>query len=982
MGMDTMKGKVYWAFGLLLFALCFIIPAATANAANTYYISPTGNDTTGNGTISSPWLTIKKAQTYLTAGDTLYARGGTYNNQWGITISNKTGTSTAPITIAAYPGETPIFSDVWPNTVLHTFLEIRNSSWFVLDGLTIQNYSKNGLWIGNDTAGQTNHNITVQNCIIQNIGTSTAQHHGIYISADNYDTTIRNNKISNVTSAGIHMFHVPGGNNFKIYNNIIYNNREGIIVDDAHNNTDIFNNTFYNNFRNVDITNYNGTPAQNTRIYNNISYNGIAGQTGLWVWPGVLGLVTEDNNLWYDATRSTPINWGGAANGAPVYMSVADLRAATTNADHSIQVDPLFVNTGPNPLQLQSNSPAIDSGTSLGEPNDDFLHHERPVGAGYDMGAYEFLFTIDAASKVLGIGETSQLISTSDLSSAQYTSDNPSVATVDSNGVVTAVAYGVANITATLMNHNPYGTSSTVPIRVAEHLVTVTLQTSDPRPEVGQTQQYSVTGLMSDGSAAVLDNAAIRYYMNGSTVATVSQTGLVSGISSGTDTLNVDVTLDGLTVKTSTLVTIDPPTLASVVLTVPMDTMVKGQSAQLNVSGISNNGKPSSLKTATIAYHSSNPAVASVSAGGLVTAVAPGTATITADVTLYGVTHSARRTFTIQPGISVIYPFIQLPIITKTAGTINYSPTLQFEANAAGHSITFRLDVPETHLYQLTIRTFKATSYGNYAIKLDGQPFAEYNFYGSTGTGTTFDPLGSLQLSSGVHELTFENIGKNPESTNYKMGVIELKLLALQDTVPPTTAADVQGTIHGGWYTSDVQVNLSATDGDTGVSRTEYRLDDASDWLTYAGPFTLSADGSHTLYYRSTDEAGNVEQTNTLPINIDKTAPFLTVQLDKTSIWPPDHNMVIIHALLDSSDAASGVASVILTSITSNEPDSGLGDIQANIGSTDTTFRLRAERLGSGTGRIYTITYTATDMAGNQTSASATVTVPHDESGN
>jgi hypothetical protein len=110
--------------------------------------------------------------------------------------------------------------------------------------------------------------------------------------------------------------------------------------------------------------------------------------------------------------------------------------------------------------------------------------------------------------------------------------------------------------------------------------------------------------------------------------------------------------------------------------------------------------------------------------------------------------------------------------------------------------------------------------------------------------------------------------------------------------------------------------------------------------------------------------------------------PLLTVKLDKSSIWPANHKMVTIQAAVESSDAASGLESVVLTSITSNELDSGQGDIQANIGSTDTSFSLRAERAGSGIGRTYTITYTATDKAGNQTVTSATVTVPHDQSEN
>jgi hypothetical protein len=87
------------------------------------------------------------------------------------------------------------------------------------------------------------------------------------------------------------------------------------------------------------------------------------------------------------------------------------------------------------------------------------------------------------------------------------------------------------------------------------------------------------------------------------------------------------------------------------------------------------------------------------------------------------------------------------------------------------------------------------------------------------------------------------------------------------------------------------------------------------------------------------------------------------------------------------ADNNPGSISIILKSITSNEPDNGLGDgdtqndIQgADLGTLDTDFELRAERSGKGDDRIYTITYTLTDEAGNQSSAIATVVVNHDSS--
>lgn len=83
--------------------------------------------------------------------------------------------------------------------------------------------------------------------------------------------------------------------------------------------------------------------------------------------------------------------------------------------------------------------------------------------------------------------------------------------------------------------------------------------------------------------------------------------------------------------------------------------------------------------------------------------------------------------------------------------------------------------------------------------------------------------------------------------------------------------------------------------------------------------------------------------------------------------------MGTVNVTLNANDAGSGVESVILTSIICNQPDSGLGDIQAEIGTEATSFSLRAEK-----DRIYTITYTATDKAGNKTDATAIVTVPYD----
>ena len=69
-------------------------------------------------------------------------------------------------------------------------------------------------------------------------------------------------------------------------------------------------------------------------------------------------------------------------------------------------------------------------------------------------------------------------------------------------------------------------------------------------------------------------------------------------------------------------------------------------------------------------------------------------------------------------------------------------------------------------------------------------------------------------------------------------------------------------------------------------------------------------------------------------------------------------------------------------SITSNEPDNGLGDGDTRNDidiRPDGRIFLRAERSRSGSGRVYTLTYSATDSAGNVTYATTYVRVPHDK---
>src|SRR4029077_14366710 len=103
-----------------------------------FYVATTGSDTTGTGTLANPWRTINhgiaaaNGGAGLKPGDTLYVRGGTYaealNN---MPLGSGTGWN-APVTIAAYPGETPIIE---PGSGLFVLFLNQNLSYVVFQGL-------------------------------------------------------------------------------------------------------------------------------------------------------------------------------------------------------------------------------------------------------------------------------------------------------------------------------------------------------------------------------------------------------------------------------------------------------------------------------------------------------------------------------------------------------------------------------------------------------------------------------------------------------------------------------------------------------------------------------------------------------------------------------------------------------------------------------------------------------------------------------
>ena len=120
-----------------------------------------------------------------------------------------------------------------------------------------------------------------------------------------------------------------------------------------------------------------------------------------------------------------------------------------------------------------------------------------------------------------------------------------------------------------------------------------------------------------------------------------------------------------------------------------------------------------------------------------------------------------------------------------------------------------------------------------------------------------------------------------------------------------------------------------------------------------------------------------------LPIPIEKgdiTPPTLSITLTPATLWPPNDKLVPIAAIITVKDDYDPEPEIKLESIIASET-LATNDIQdAQFSTDDRQFSLAAKRAGTNqAGRIYTVTYSATDGSGNKSTASATVIVPHDQ---
>ena len=220
----------------------------------------------------------------------------------------------------------------------------------------------------------------------------------------------------------------------------------------------------------------------------------------------------------------------------------------------------------------------------------------------------------------------------------EWTSSDPAIATVSSAGEVLGLAAGSAKIRATIEGKSAEGSIVVSPVLVA----TVTVTPANPTLSVGQT--LGMTAIMRDAAGNILSGRAVSWAAPASGIVTIDAQGVVTAVASGSETISA--TSEG--VHGTTVISVSAIPVARVDVTPTSTSISPGQTSQLTATAFDASGN---VLVRSVTWTSSNNAVATVSATGLVTAVAAGTVTISA--TIGGVTGTALITVAAVPVASV-----------------------------------------------------------------------------------------------------------------------------------------------------------------------------------------------------------------------------------------------------------------------------------------------------------------------------------------
>lgn len=213
-------------------------------------------------------------------------------------------------------------------------------------------------------------------------------------------------------------------------------------------------------------------------------------------------------------------------------------------------------------------------------------------------------------------------------------------------------------------------TTATLTLNVVE-LTSVSVSPAASSVVIGATQQLTASPFDQNGNPFA--GATVTFTSSDPAVATVDGTGLVTGVSVGSATVTASATSGAITVSGTATVTVvpEPPVLSSVSVSPTVARISIGGTRQFTASPLDQSSLP--FAGSTVSWTSSNPAIASVNASGLVTGVSVGTTTISATATSGALSFAASSAITVVDG-----PACQTDADTDADGAISNAEILPY----------------------------------------------------------------------------------------------------------------------------------------------------------------------------------------------------------------------------------------------------------------------------------------------------------------
>ena len=362
----------------MMLCLLFVLVGFGVSAhAATYYVATTGNDARACNVTTSPATpkrTINGAHACVAPGDTVSVAPGTYTSS---VLTRRHGTSAARI---RYVSPTKWGAKIQTSGARHTWTN--HGNYVTIEGFQITGDSKIGILnyashsrilnnyvhhlgradcgdygtgdmgtginhggsgtprdaTNNNTIGNVLHDLSMHCPIVA----GRAGQHGIYHAYGS--GIIANNIVYRAQAYAFHLYKYP--HDVKVYHNLAFNNRHGIVLGASGSPGPLFNISVWNNI-----------------IFDNLVY-------GMREMSGIGANITYRNNIVF-------------GNGSDV-----SLTSATVN---TIRQNPQFVSyneNGGGNYRLRSTSPGVNAGVTVPEVTTDLDGNNRPSGA-YDIGPYE-----------------------------------------------------------------------------------------------------------------------------------------------------------------------------------------------------------------------------------------------------------------------------------------------------------------------------------------------------------------------------------------------------------------------------------------------------------------------------------------------------------------------------------------------------------------------------------------------------------------